>query len=649
MFQSLKRLRIQKVAAFTFMVGLMTASLLSSARTAVGQEDKDFVRPKANQILPEETVLYARIPSFPAFFEEFGKSGFSKMIQDERVSPFLNGVYGDLKSEYDEKVKDKIGGIDLEQFKDFATGELCFAMVAKRRKPLTMVMFFDVPEESQTLDQLLGVAAANGVEKGDVDLEEDHGVAVNYYNFDGNRLLQFRVGNTVFFCNDEKLCEELLANIHGKPLEKTRTFHKNRKYRSVMSTCNVTPENPALLSYFVDPIKLTKAALRGNPAGFMVNGALPVLGLDGVLAIGGASLKGDDNFEAIAHMHLLLANPRGGLLQAISLKKNSFELSPLVPEDAGFILQGTLNIPKLYTGVRGIVDTFNKNGFFEKQIEQASDFVGFDLKTKLIDNLNGEVSMFNWDDPESTAFNSNSNAYLIGYKNRDQAMEVFDMLLEKADEDREESRVKENKHAGIKYYTFTGFDRFRERRRQRREEREKDLDADERERRQRRRELSSKMFRQPSPAFAFFENHLVIADNERLLEHIIDTSKGRVGTLEQTDDYQLVKKHCERILDGKKPSGIMFSRPSKQLAPLWDALRDPNLKEMVGGFADQSADNEDASIVRKFNDTLNKHELPSFEEFKQNFAAQGGFVIDESNGIHIFTFNLKPDLDGKRK
>ena len=102
-----------------------------------------------------------------------GKTGFAKMIEDDRVAPFLDSVYGDLKSEYDEKLKEKIGGISLEQFADFATGELCFAMVAKRRKPLTMVMFFDVPEESETLDKLLGVAEENGVEKGDVELEEE--------------------------------------------------------------------------------------------------------------------------------------------------------------------------------------------------------------------------------------------------------------------------------------------------------------------------------------------------------------------------------------------------------------------------------------------------------------------------------------------
>ena len=202
-----------------------------------------------------------------------------------------------------------------------------------------------------------------------------------------------------------------------------------------MSTCNVTPENPALLSYFIDPIKLTKAALRGNPAGFMVNGALPILGLDGVLAVGGASLKGDDKFEAISHLHILLANPRQGLLQAISLKKNSYDLSPLISEDAGFVIQATIDVPKLYGGIRTIVDTFNKKGFYEEQMEKASDFMGFDLKTELIDNLNGEFVMFNWDDPSTTAFNSNSNAFMFGYRDMDKAEEVFKMISEKINEE----------------------------------------------------------------------------------------------------------------------------------------------------------------------------------------------------------------------
>ena len=66
------------------------------------------------------------------------------------------------------------------------------------------------------------------------------------------------------------------------------------------------------------------------------------------------------------------------------------------------------------------------------------------------------------------------------------------------------------------------------------------------------------------------------------------------------------------------------------------------MKNMVGEAADRNVDNEDASILGKFRDTLENHELPSFEEFQQNFAAQGGYILDEGNGLHFFTFGLKP-------
>lgn len=613
---------------------------------ALGQEEDELpTRPSSNRVLPEETVLYFRIRSFPDFFKEFEGSGIGKLARDERVAPFLNDLYDNAKQTYDENAKENLDGIELDQFKDLVAGEMCFALVAKRRKELEGILIVDVNPESDIADRLLGVAkqATEDGGEGEAITEVEDDIEIEIMTGGGDRDLHyFRIENTVYLCTNRDLCAEMIANIKGEPLEKTRTFFENRKYRTIMGHCRVDKDHPPLLTFFVDPIELFKTTTRGNATGAIATSVLPVLGLDGVLGAGGAVLPSDDVYQSLNHFHVLMASPREGLLKSISFQAGEYNLSNVVPADTAALLVSSIDIPQLYAGIESINDTFRGKDSLAGDLDRASEEVGVDLKVDVIDALTGRLSLITWSNPTATAFNGASNAYLLGLHDGEKARETVETLIARIEEENEDA-VKTSRKDGVDYWYFSGADDFQERQRERRLERMEALDEAEREAAERNADRDSRLFRFPVPAFTFIDDELVITDSIEMMEHLIDTYKGKVDSLNDSEDYQTVRKQAEILLDGQKPAGIVFSRPSSQLAPFWNLLAGDDVKSLIRDNAD------DQPALGRLADSLERNELPKAEELSGYFPTTGGFMTDDSTGLHFLAFELKPNSKDKKK
>lgn len=629
---------------------VLLAALTMLAPTWVQAQEEDELenRPAANRILPEETVLYLRIRSVPDFLELMEDSSMGQLLGDERVAPLITDIYGNLKEEYDNRVREELGDIELEQFKDLFAGELCFAMVAKRRKNMEGILICDVNPESETADKLLSVVKEKVEEEGEeIETDTEAEIEIQILPTDGDRPLHyFRIENTVYLSTNRDLVAEMIANLNGEPLEKTRPFIENRKYRTIMGHCKVDKDHPPTLTFFVDPIELFKAATRGEPVAQVAVGVLPVLGLDGLSAIGGATLPGDDDFQAFSHIHLLMASPRQGLLEAISFKPGAYEASQMIPNDVAVMMTTTLDLPKMYSGISSIVDTFQGEGTVESALEAASEEIGISIKDDIIDGFTGNVTLVTWPNPESAQFNGVSNGYLLGVHDEEQAKETMEKLLARIRE-QDEDAIGEDSYNGVDYYYIEAIRNSMERAQERRRERWQDLDDDERERRERRAEITSEMARTPDPAFTILDNHILITDSVEFMEKFIDTYKGKNPALNNADDYQNIREIAEKYLDGQRPSGIIFSRPLAQLGPIWRTIKSDGVKEFLKMGAEN--ENDDMSgFASKMLESMEDNELPDLEELEKYFTTSGGFMTDDASGLHFFMFETRPKGDREK-
>ena len=92
-----------------------------------------------------------------------------------------------------------------------------------------------------------------------------------------------------------------------------------------MNRCLGNNELEPEARFFIDPIGLTRSATRGNFAAQAAINFLPIIGLDGLLGVGGSMLLSEDDFESVVHGHILLSNPRKGILEMLALKPTDYQ------------------------------------------------------------------------------------------------------------------------------------------------------------------------------------------------------------------------------------------------------------------------------------------------------------------------------------
>lgn len=624
------------------LLGLFVFALAWMPPTILAQEEDQLpTRPSCNRILPEETILYFRIRSIPEMVELVRQNGLDQMMADERLSNLWGDLYQEVQTEYDAQVKGELDDLELDQFQDLFVGEMCVAVVAKRRQPMEGIMILDVKPESDTVDRLFDVAKRRLDEEGrPVETDTEDEIEINIIRTDTDRdLFYFRQQDTLYFATNRDLCAEMIANLKGKPLEKTRTFFENRKYRTIMGQCRVDKDHPPMVTFFADPIEVFKAATRGEPFAAVAIGFLPVLGLDGLLGVGGAVLPGDKDFTSLSHMHLLMSSPREGLLKAISFRSGDFELPLSVPEDTGVFMATSFDVPRLYSGIESIYNSFNGEGSFAEIVQRGSEEIGFDIKTDLIDLLTGTVMFINRSDKESTAFNGVSNGYFIELNDPEKFQETLEILMDRiqeeapSDADEYFSIVNRN---GQKYWVADvlrrRLSRGREFQRQQLDELE---DGEERALRQRGLDFDERFTRSPAPSFGFLDNQFVITDSTELMDHLIESLQGKSPSLNESEAYSEIRKHAEFLLGGKQPAGILFSQPINQLSSVWNAITD---KQMVESMQEAL---QDQPFLSRLVDAYSRNQLPPLEEMSDYFRTSGAIMTDDSTGLHFLFFEMK--------
>ena len=408
-------------------------------------------RPRFTQLLPGDTLLLLRITDAQQLHEDFAQTSMGKMAKDEQVQPILRGVYGAI-AEALAQMEAQLG-VTLDDLLAIPKGEASFAICAPPGEKPAAVMLLEVgtdPRHVKTLIQrgeeaLAAEGRVRSVERvGPTDL-------VMYADGDEDPILFAIRDEVLMIASNQLVAKNVLATWDGNPPEvdadQPATLSENSNFAKVMNRCGGSDKRRPHVTFYLDPIGMVRASLRGNVGAQAGLAMLPVIGLDGLHAVGASMLFADDTFDSVLHGHLLLEHPRSGVLEILALRPGDTTPENWVPRDVASYSTLNLDVQQVRHSVASMFDSLRGEDAFQNQILQpASAALEFDIETDLLDLLDGRLSMFQWIERPVTLY---SQATLAGIRLKEpqQFRATWAKLAQ-----RWEERLEEQFFAGTKYW-----------------------------------------------------------------------------------------------------------------------------------------------------------------------------------------------------
>ena len=545
-------------------------------------------------------MAYVRIADSRELADGFMKTSVGRLSQDDKIRPLIMHLFGSATQAF-AQVQDEIG-VSLGEILSIPQGEVCAAVIGREQGQPAIVVLVEVGEKMPIVKKLLERAEQEAVKDGNAKrTEEVDGVTLKI--FDDKATLCEREG-VVLFGSDPGLVKEILRTWTGD--EGAETLADNREFTSIMSRSVGTKDERPQVTWYVDPIELFKNLSRENAGGQMALAMLPVLGLDGVKAAGGSMIYATEEFDSIAHMHLLLDSPRSGVLELIAMQAGDTSPETWVPPDAASYMTVNWDTSKTLEGIRKLFDQFNGENALSKAIKgRMSDPLGVDVEKDVIGNIGDRFTHVSWFEKPARL---NSGTNLVGVKLVDAA--GFQTTLDKMVAKAGAAATKKN-HRGLTYYQF--------------------------EPRRRQQNVDDTLIRLPSPSLAVVGDYLLLSDSSACLEAAIAAKNDPSKSLSDELDFKLIASRIQQHLGSAQPTMIAFQRPEETMRSFYELATSPNTRRRLEEAAPTNA------AFRALNEALKANPLPPFSDIAKYLAPGGGMMVSDETGIHYTAFSLKRD------
>jgi hypothetical protein len=602
-----------------------------------------LAHPSAMKLFPQETLLLLRTPNIHEFFDRFKDTNGGRMAQDPKLKPFLARLYGGAGDYYKQKVESMLG-ISWEDLQKLPQGEVAFAIVARRDHTPAFVLLVDEGDAAGgAARRLLDTALAKSQEGGgQISTEKIEGTEVTVMSDSEHSSRNFGLferDNTIVAATDPGLLRHVLAHWNddeaatgsvtagapkdaaagdapaaqtapaneGEDATKTeapqfsgRTLTENDHFVTVLRNCRRPQDPPPNLIVFVDPIGLVREFGRDNAGLKIALAMLPALGVDGISALGGTETIATGEFDVLAHMHVLLENPRSGVIQVIAFEPGEITPQPWVPEGIETYATWHWNVRTSFNTITALVDRFQFPGRMDKLVaDSVSEPLGIDFPTEVIDNLGGRFTwLVGYDKPART----NGQRQVLAAELKDAAAgeKTLATIVAKFPE-----LFEERKFGNVKYYAM----------------KPKWLDA-----------LPEDQ-RPFVPFVALMDGYFFIGGSFQLFEQTVAASQGTADRLADSKPYQELTAQMQRETPGVTPCVWMYNRFEETLRQWYDLLTSEKLHDTL---AEGSSDNPFfAALV----EAMAAHELPAFEVLAKYAAPSAIVIYDTDTGYHGFSFS----------
>jgi hypothetical protein len=582
-----------------------TVALAFFALFVLGPKAAQAERPPSVALLPDQTSVFISVIDAPDLAERFKNTALGKMGQDPQLKPLVDHFYGAAARAVD-SVQERIG-LSLDEFLAIPQGELTFAVVTPEEQPPEMVVLLDAGDQIRSVRELLK-RGTEALERSGADRSEEtiQGTKVVFYKAVGPRrrtAAYFEKDNTVVIGSNLEVLRELLSVWNG---EERPILGKNTNFAAIMRRCGGGKDHPPQVMAYVDPIGLMRS-IGQQQAGVQVTvSLLPVLGLDGLRAVGGTLTLAEAPFDSLVQAHVLMDYPRDGILEMIALKSGDFEPEPWVPPDVSSYTTVHWDLQSTFDTLRTLIDGFRGtgavDGFLKRRIEEQ---IGLNFEKDLLPLLSGRMTHLNWIE-RPVSIRSQSTLIAFGLEDTEAGGKVVEKIL--SDNERSLSR----RFFGGKSYLRFGPPG--------------DTNEDDGPRRQR-------------PCLGILDESLVLTDRESVYREAISTLAGTSESLGGTPDFQAVAAKVFRKSGSTKPAMIGFRQPKEGLRLLYELAVGERTREGLRRRAENNA------FLGTVNAALEANPLPPYAVIEQYLAPAGVMVVDDQTGIHYIAFGLQSDTE----
>jgi hypothetical protein len=385
-----------------------------------------------------------------------------------------------------------------------------------------------------------------------------------------------------------------------------KTLADNNQFRSIMQRSVGTKGERPQVSWFVDPIELVSSFLRQNVGGQVALAMLPALGLDGIKAAGGSIIFATEQFDSISYLHVLLDNPRQGVLKMLAIKSGDPTPENWVPVDSASYISVYWDLEETLAAFRELYNTMRGDGALSADIQRRlSDPLQIDVERQILQQLDDRIIHVQWLEKPARL---NSGTTLLGVRLKDPAA-VRQTLGEL--KVRFPERLQEKSTQGTTYFAISP-------RRERRPE-----GADE------------QLVRRPSPCVTVLGDYLLVSDSVKCLQAAIANKKDPSKSLADELDFKLIASKAEQYRGSDMPGMFTFSRPEETLRSFYELATSPAFRRSLS----ESAENN--RVLKKLDQALRDHPLPPFSTIAKYLAPEGATLVSDQSGLHYMAFSLK--------
>ncbi len=590
-------------------------------------------RPGAPRLLPEKTLAYLRVTDAPALVDRFKQTALGRIVQDEKMQPLVSRLYGTAQNAW-KQIEGRVG-LPLNDVLRIPQGEFCVAFVAPPDQPPGLIVLIDVKDQLPAAYKLLGRGEEALLENGGTKVEEklaDQSVSV-YTGPDGNSIVLHEREGTLLFANSRPLMEYTLKSWAGTALDSKGQLHKsladNISFNSIMSRCAGSVDDPPQITYFVDPVELVRTVTRGSAAAAGL-ALIPVLGLDGVKGVGGSLTFATGEFDDVQHLHVLLDNPRAGVVELLAMKSADVDPESWVPPDV--ITYSTLNwdFQLTFDKAAGLYNSLTSENEFQIEVQRRiSERLGVDFERDVLPAMEGRATYAQW---VEKPVRINSITSLVGVKLKD--AKVFEPTLQKFVEKHAEN-IEKKHYAGTTYWSvklpegaqrgaFVRRGPFGARIRGAGDPRRDDGE-----------QQAGPALRRPDPCLAIVGDYLVGSDSFAALQAAINTHNDPTRRLATELDYKLIASKIKRQIGGDAPGFVQFARPEEGLRFWYDMAQAEDTRNMLARGA------ENNPLLADVDQALKDNPLPPFSVLAKYLAPSGSMMVSDETGYHMMSFTLK--------
>lgn len=605
MFQPLSRVLV--LTAFL--------SLIAAAGSTVAQE---AVRPSAMKLFPGETVLFVRTADARDMIDRLRETGLPRMAADPSMADFVGSLRGSVRDAYAANAEEKLG-IDFDSLASLPQGELAFALVERHGGDPAFLFLADFRDQVGTAEALLENAKQKVEAEGGMVAEEklraDTAMALRPGN-DRNKVVGVVRRKGVFVAaTDPQLLASVLDRWDGiapasvgdpadEELAAAASFigslDKNRAFASSLRECLQGREEPPQLIAFADPIGLVRAVAGRQASVKIALATLPAIGVDAIEGAAAASWFATETWDVMTRAHVLVDNPRAGVMQVIRLEGGDVSPPDYVP--AGVAAYMTLNISpqQVFDDIEAIVDRFQGQGAFRGLVQSnLSRNLGFDVPSEAIPILTGRVTVLGGFE-ESGGAPPSHTLLAIEVHDETKAKALLDKLIaHKEVEGRAVDRVSQKRLAEAEYYAFP-VQRDREDR---------------------------VVF---SPCVGVLGGAIVMGSSEKLFKKMVEAQQVTAPRLADDLQYRLVRSSLKRLAGGKPIGFHRYEDPGQALRHLFQLLDSNREKEFL-------EDKEDP-VLAALRDASETGDLPPVEDLFKYCPPSGSMVYDTDTGFHFLSF-----------